>query len=221
MKLFNPKNYPDLLEMIPLTSEEIKTIISNYTLSFPVEKHPDVEWHIEFPVFAVTFYKEIIQNHRIPTQEHFFENYVADHADFFREKRFGRDILLGLKARVFRTYPSLVRDLFFNKFVKEQLTGASVIYNITLDIKEGIDLLISIHHNFHYAVNLFTDTYRARVGRDKKQRRHDPFQNVVYIDLPIHFNGSLKCGAFFLFEKRELQTLLKLTVDRDYFPTYL
>jgi hypothetical protein len=86
---------------------------------------------------------------------------------------------------------------------------AEVIYNIDLDICEGIDLMI-IKNNTFYALNLFTDTKRARMGRERKEYRHIPFENVNYIEFPINLSNCLKYGQFFLFDRPEYEHLMKI-----------
>ena len=78
------------------------------------------------------------------------------------------DIVRGIKARLFRSYPSLVRDLHFCLFLKERAKNdARVIYNIQIDTEIGIDILVEQGSTI-YAINLFTPTARAMVGREKR-----------------------------------------------------
>jgi hypothetical protein len=76
-------------------------------------------------------------------------------------------------------------------------------------LEEGIDLLIKLQ-DILYAINLFTDTVRAHIGREKKVSRHIPFDNVQYVELPVKFNGSIKCGNFFLYGEKELNQIEKI-----------
>ena len=70
----------------------------------------------------------------------------------------------GIRARAFRTYPSLVRDVYFNKYIEERLgMKCRIIYNTRLDIEEGIDLMIVSQKN-NYGISFFTDTNRAFTG---------------------------------------------------------
>jgi hypothetical protein len=95
------------------------------------------------------------------------------------------------------------------KQIEEKIEEATVVYNHRLDIEEGIDLLIKLEDKL-YAINLFTDTARARIGREKKVSRHTPFENVQYVELPVKFNGSFKCGNFFLYGEVELNKIKKI-----------
>jgi hypothetical protein len=118
----------------------------------------------------------------------------------------------GLQARVYRTYPSLIRDLHFCLFMKEKAllrSNAIVIYNIDLDIEEGIDILLEFKDKL-YGINLYTNTSRAIHARTLKSKRHNPFQNVNYVELPVPFKGSKEVGQFFLYGERELNGLRNL-----------
>ena len=207
-KIFIPGNYPDLLRRIELTSADILKIIKPFKIIFPQIRNDTVEQKIKFPFFVEAFYTYIIKNNTIPTQEVFFGYYFLLNESFFKEKQFDSTILEGLEARVNRTYPSLVRDIHFNKFINENLHGTNIIYNINLDVEEGIDSIIEKGSTF-YALNFFTDTDRAKKASRKKRFRHTPFQNVTYIQLPLNLENSLKCGDFSLYGNPEFLTLKK------------
>jgi hypothetical protein len=207
MKSFDVEKFPNLLDNINLTHETIEESIKEYSLEFSSVRNQQVEWKISFPMFATSFYKYTFFKHKIPTQKEFYDYYVSSNKEFFTTRNFSEDIMIGLKARVYRTYPSLVRDIHFSKTLHDKLKDYKVIYNTKLDINEGIDVMI-IKEDEYYGVNLFTNTTRAKSSRDKKSKRHSNFTNVNYIDLPVNFNGSLKCGDFFLYGEEEMTQLL-------------
>ena len=209
MKNLFHSEFPNFLDHVSLSSKELCLIIENYDLKFSATKNNDVEWCIKFPVFLTPFYKYLYHSGTILTQEKFYDYYLSENQFFFQEKKFSTEIMEGLKARIFRTYPSLIRDLHFNILTKENIPDAIVIYNRKLDIEEGIDQLLYIN-NEYYAINLFTETSRARLGREKKEFRHTQFCNVKYIELPVNFKGSYKCGQFFLYGQHELQQIIKI-----------
>jgi hypothetical protein len=210
MKILDVNLYPNFLNYIQLSSNDICGIIEKYELSFPQIKNERVEWRIAFPVFLTPFYKYIYYYKKILKQNEYYEYYLSENESFFNVNKFEIEIIEGLRARIYRTYPSLIRDLHFGLFVKENFAEAEVIYNRKLDIEEGIDLIIKYNSNL-YAINLFTDTARAHYGRKKKENRHTRFTNVKYVDLPVNFKGSIKCGNFFLYEEPEL-SLIKKTI---------
>ena len=206
-KIYNPANYKDVLSHIHLSSEQMRERISHYHLTFSTVHNHTVEWRLKLPMFARAFYGYIFKKNDVPTQEEFFDFYISFNQDFFCQSNFGEDIINGLRARAFRTYPSLIRDVIFNKYVQEHIVGYTATYSLELDIIEGIDLMLS-NEQKHYAVNLYTDTKRAYIGRAKKQFRHTLFDNVTYIEFPVVFESSHKVGDFFLYGEKEFNTLI-------------
>ena len=209
MKHLEISNYPNLLDHLLLTSDDVFNIIEAYSLSFTQVRNQKVEWGISFPMFLTPFYKHVYLKNNVLTQSGFFDYYISENKSFFELNNFSSEIMEGLKARIYRTYPSLVRDLHFSLFVKENLKEALIIYNRKLDVNEGIDLLIK-YSEILYAINLFTDTKNAHVGREKKVFRHTPFDNVNYVELPVNFRGSLKCGDFFLYGLKEYSQITQI-----------
>lgn len=207
MKLFNLKDYDDLSNQINLSSNEIFNIIQRYQLNFIQVRDKTVEWGMRLPMFVPSFYDFILTHSNIPTQLEYFENYLSLNSDFFKNNNYNEEILNAIKARLFRTYPSLVRDIHFAKYLSEHFTNSTIIYNQKLDIEEGIDLMV-INNNKNYAINLFTETTRAYQGRQKKTFRHTDFSNVTYIEVPVDFKGSVECGNFFLYGEREKEQIL-------------
>ena len=209
MHIYNPQEYPNLLPEISLTSEEIMNLVSGYNLSFFHERNREVEWEIKLPMFVVAFYAYIIENQTIPNQEEFFNFYLQYNKAFFDNLN-RPDLESGIMARAYRTYPSLVRDIHFNKFIEEKLgSKCQVIYNTWLDIVEGIDLMVITKKNY-YGVCFFTNTRRAYTGRKAKEHRHTLFDNVKYVEMPMEFEGSVKAGDFFLYGEKEYNELYNI-----------
>ena len=46
--------------------------------------------------------------------------------------------------------------------------------------------------------------------RNSKLKRHLRFEDVNYIELPVSFNSSNKCGDFYLYGTREFNLLMKI-----------
>ena len=111
-----------------------------------------------------------------------------------------------LKARVFRSYPTLVREFHFNKLLTEKAPEYNIVYNDYLDIKHDIDTLL-IRDGQYWAACLYTKTKRALQARDLKKNRHKRFSNVQYIEFPVNFNNKRKLGDFFLYGKQEMNIL--------------
>src|SRR5690554_4897780 len=192
MSILQPKDYPNQIPLIKLTVSQIEHQIRNFELSFSTVRNRDVEWKMKFPMFVPAFYNFVLIKNSIPTQNEYWSHYLLVNSRWFELEKLSSVHLNGLQARVFRTYPSLIRDIHFSKYVYSQLNQCIVIYNQKLDIEEGIDLLV-IHNDVYFAFNLFTDTNRAYSGRFKKNNRHINFENVEYIDLPVNLSQGINC----------------------------
>jgi hypothetical protein len=207
MKSFELDNYSNFLDYLKFSNQDIEEKIKTYSLNFISVKDPEVEYKIKFPPFLIPFYGFIYLKNNIPNQEDFYEYYMSENYEFFNEKKFTDKILYGLKARLYRTYPSLIRDVHFLTFINENLSTHNVLYNTKLDMVEGIDLMISSPSGLYYAINLYTNTRLSLMNRRKKMYRHTKFENVNYIELPVNFNGSNKCGDFYLYGTNELELI--------------
>lgn len=71
MHIYNPQEYPNLLQAILLTSEEIKNSVSTDKLIFLRERNKEVEWGIKLPMFVDAFYDYIVKTQTIPNQKDF------------------------------------------------------------------------------------------------------------------------------------------------------
>lgn len=225
MKQFKLDDYESLLPKIDLSSGEIEAQIKDYKLVFDRYGVNNKEG---FPPFVSPFYDFILKNKRIPNQKEFWSAYQNDHHLFFDEnnlKNFFRsetisEFIPGIEKRVNRNYPSLVRDVHFGKYLTEH--GFTVTYNQELDMKQGVDLMIT-NNNKHYGLCLFTDTPDGRKQRDKKlakRMNNEPFDNVTYIELPISFTNSdvFTCGDFFLYSEVDFERIegIILKVEKVY-----
>jgi len=198
--------YSDVLCKIQLTSDQIKDQILHYDLTFSQVRDYAVEKKFKLPMFVSTFYQMLVDTNKIPTQEEFWKGYVEHNKTYFEGQLFDESTMEGVKARLFRTYPSLVRDVYFNKLVSENLPDKQIVYNVDLDVSEGIDMLV-IDKDKYKGVCLYTDTKRAHEFRKLKENRHVPFQNVEYVEFPVQFKGSLEVGDFFLYGTKEFNQL--------------
>ena len=204
-----PEIYKNVLPHIHLTSNQIEEMIKIQDLKFYSTKSNIVENELSLPTFARPFYSYIFYHNRIPTQEEYYSYYLARNKAYFDENAFNQNIMHGIKARLLRAMPSFVRDLHFNKYVEERILGFNALYSLELDVEEGIDLLLYNNRDI-YGINLYTDTMRARQGRKNKEKRHSSFSNVKYIEFPVVFKESHKCGQYFLYGENEYNNLINI-----------
>ena len=202
-------DYPNMLDFVSLSSDKITSTIKDYPLSFSQNRSVVIENDDSLPIFLIPFYKYVYKNNSVPTQKEFCELYFSENKQYFESRSFSDELIESLKARAFRTYPSLVRDLHFSFLLKEAAKEADVIYNTTLDTTKGIDILIKYRDQL-YGFNLFTDTKLAKKWREKKDIKHKSFDNVKYFDIPLDLNAGERCGKFFLYGKNELKKIKEI-----------
>ncbi len=206
MKNFNTEDYENLLPQIKLTTSDIESQIKGFKLEFFRDK---VNQREDFPFFVPPFYKFVLDKNRIPDQNEYWEFYQEENPDYFNDPEH-KDLIPGIKARIFRNMPSFVRDLHFGKYLSEH--ELSVIYNQDLDMKEGTDLMIT-YKDKHYGLSLYTDTPDGRKNRDRKIRTrkyNGELENVTYVELPVPFKTSFICGDFFLYGEVEHNKVIEI-----------
>ena len=208
MKELDINKFSNHLDLLKITLKEIEDSLKKISLTFPLHKNERIEWGIRLPIFLNSFYKFIFNKQKLPTQEEFYNYYISENKTIDLLK-LTPDEKLGVKGRIFRTYPSLVRDFHFSKLLSKRKNNYEVIYNTNLDVQEGIDLLIK-KGTENIAINLYTNTKRAIEARKKKGNRHTVYSNIKYIDLPVNFKGSFKLGDFFLYGNDDADNLDKL-----------
>jgi hypothetical protein len=197
------QNLSNTLDDVWLSSKKIEEQIKNYKLSFMQLRVPEIEYEIKVPIFVNPFYSFVLREDKIPTQEEFWNEYCSQNKEFFNKVKLTEQQKMGLKARAFRTYPSLVRDIHFGATIRENCDLDDVFYNEVLDVEYGIDLVVS-KNNKHMGLNLFTNTKNSISAREKKQYRPKKQINLNCYEIPIEFKGSKVCGDFFLYSEREI-----------------
>jgi hypothetical protein len=200
------KKIRNTLASLNLTSYDIERQIAGMKLSFLKEKDYKMEWGTMPPMFIPPFYNFVLLFNHIPSQEEYWNYYCEVSENEFTE--YLRQNLNLLKARAYRAYPSFIRDIHFYRLLYESDQFEEVIYNVDLDINEGINFIIKYKSKL-YCLNCYINTKRSYEGRDRKQFRHEKPTFCYIINLPVSFRGSKRCGDYFLYSKRELNTLLE------------
>lgn len=204
----------NFLDKIYIDYKEIENQIRLYDLVFYKTRINEIEYGMKLPMFNTSFYSYILKTNKIPTQEEYWFNYMYEEHEFY-DKLLSDEQMLGLKARVYRSYPSLVRDIHFAKTLKEISMFDDVYYNTELDTKYGIDIVV-LKDNKLLGINLFTNTENSINARLKKKYRTKNSINFNCIDVPIDFKGSKICGSFFLYSEREIEKIIKcLNTERE------
>jgi hypothetical protein len=188
---------------IRFNEEDVENQISTYKLVFLHNRNRFIEWNVRLPMFVTSFYQYVLEKQAVPKQDEYWKFYLTDNTAYFSEASFLKEHMDGLQARVYRTYPSLVRDLHFGLMLKNSGIFKDVFFNEIMDIEYGIDLVVFIKGR-PIGLKLYTDTRNALHAREVKNYRPKKTVNFKCIELPINFRGSKTCGMFFLYSDREI-----------------
>lgn len=198
------KNY---LELININSKQIEEQI----ITFDYKKNYIrlIDTYVEnfqFIPFMYSFYNFVLINQTIPSKEEFAKNYIRNNWQFlktcFIKNNNYKYYLECLISRLYRSYPSFIRDLHFAKYIQDN-SNLTVFYNTDLDVKQGIDLLI----NSIFAIHLFIETNRSNNFRKIKNNRHN-IDSYKHIDISLNLDKGFKCGDFILYNKQNLDNLI-------------
>lgn len=210
--------FPNGLDYIKLTTADVKKQLLGMDLKF-LHEGSDKGRYYEIDgrehSFIYSFYSLVNElGRRIPTQEEMFARSVER---LKTDKGIGDNLsdpnfVLGWKRRAYVSYPSIIRDMYFNLLLKEN--GLNVIYNTKLDFDYKIDCLLEKDGRF-YGIGMYADTQRGASDRRHKmsvaKRLGTLFDNVKYIDLPIIEGKNVEnCGKFWLYTQYHVDEVLKL-----------
>lgn len=201
----------NVLTQLEFTAKDIEKQLAKYE---PCEFFPHKELKLtdgEVPKMAELFCDMIFAYRRVPSQKEFFEYYL----DYYKDNQFIKSLdekqLEGLKARVYKSYPSFLRDIHFGLFLTENADFKEVVYNINLDIDKGVDILVR-DKGKEYAVRLYTNTPKARRKAYAKSAIHEEtLKKYIVIDLPITLSGncSNKINNYCLYDERYMKRLYR------------
>ncbi len=171
------------------------------------EKDEQVE-KAKLPPFAQVFYYLLFRDLIIPDEETFFRTWCEltgkeDNGKIeIAGKTYSKE---GIRNRLLRTYPSLIRDFHFYILLKEKSHYRHISYSLSKDYYQGIDLEIE-HNSKIYSLSIHINTPRGAGYKQIKKQRHD-YSSVNEIVLNVDFNTMKKTGPFFLLTEKHIEQL--------------
>jgi hypothetical protein len=218
IKFMNGQVY--MLKKIDWTTEKLIRQIEIMPYSGEKRIKENSVENAKLPYVVPIFYYYIFNMDRIPSEEELFNEYINIYMDKdengnlivknkLREQYCKEKLSFeGVKARVLRTYPSLIRDFHFYLLCCESNKFEKVLYSMRTDIYDGIDLIIH-YKNEKFGVSLFTSTKRAKIYKDKKYNRHD-YNAINEITLKVDlWNCTNRAGKFILFDISHLNDIVE------------
>lgn len=168
--------------------------------------------YAKLPSIAKIFYM-FLYNRSIPSPERLFTVYYNTYFVALNCEKCNCIInneiysIEGVKARILRTYPSLLRDFHFFVLCYNSGYFDKVKYSFSNDVKKGIDLTV-VYANKKYGVSLFVETPRSKKYKKQKYNRHN-YSSINEICIPINpFDKSNYVGDFALYNKEHVKYLL-------------
>ncbi|MCP1382559.1 hypothetical protein [Runella salmonicolor] len=205
-----------LIKQKKWTTKELEDQVANLHYSGEnLPKDPAVE-KARLPPFALSFYKFVFFKSRLPDETELWNYYLKQHFPpvdgnciqvYIRgvEKTFAAD---SVKARMLRSYPSLVRDFHFYVLCLTSDRFEHVRYSLHKDYFDGIDLCV-VYAGVEFQVSILLNSPRAQMYKTQKYKRHGerPQNEVIMLfDLTrySHEKGKIK-----LFSEKHVQELLE------------
>jgi hypothetical protein len=112
----------------------------------------------------------------------------------------------GIKNRLLRTYPSLIRDLHFFYLLKNSNKFESVSYSLDADYYNGTDLKIEYQLK-SYFISVFISSKRSIDYKNKKKDRHD-YSNIPEIALKPELASLKRVGEFNLLTMKHVEEVI-------------
>lgn len=178
------------------------------------------------PMITQAFYEYIAYYGKPLTQEGFYRYYFkrnckdvgGDH--FIFRETFGdtskvtrnKFLLVALKGRIFRAYPSLIRDFHFFLLCRNSGKFDRVEYSLKEDCEGGVDLKVYLNDK-KLKVRLFVNTRRAQFFLKKKAKRHTFLGE--YIDIPMELDKGTPVGDFKLYNNSHVDLILDRMMEEE------
>ncbi|MCA0232060.1 MAG: hypothetical protein LCH91_16435 [Bacteroidetes bacterium] len=169
----------------------------------------------KLPPFALAFYKFLFFKGQIPTEQELWTQYLIAHfgvldetrIQFFRKGTWRVYKADAVKARLFRSFPSLIRDFHFFVLCQESGRFQEVKYSLRDDYFNGVDLTLT-YQNKTFRVAVMLNSERARQFKEQKYSRHaetDEQEVILLFDLP---RSEQNKGKIKLFSSQHIQQLI-------------
>jgi hypothetical protein len=167
------------------------------------------EENAKLPPFIQVFYFLFFSYLRIPSEIDFWKTYLTwvggENENGEVEIEGIKYKSEGLKSRLNRTYPSLIRDLHFLYLIEASKKFEQVDYSMDRDYFNGLDLRVT-HNNKEVFISLFIDTLRSRYFKQKKTKRHN-YSTVHEIEFIVDFNSLTRIGSIDVLNQSHIKLL--------------
>lgn len=213
MEKLNVNQFENHLKFYDLTRSEIEKMCLSpeYPLYFYPKDYNDPAFisveNAKLPMFVSKFYMSVDNRKGINqmfTQKAFWNYYKQQNPKYFSRPEIANNpnLFQKMEGRIFRVYPSLVRDLHFLMYLKERHGIENVLYNPELDAAIGIDVLLKDKGKV-FGIKLLIESERSEKYKNLKDKfRQQSYENIEFIVIPKQLDNN-KFGDFFLYGDAE------------------
>lgn len=169
-----------------------------------------IENNNKIPIFVEAFNSYIEKNRRPPLQKEFVKHYIKINWNNDEIQRILKKKKLkeALYLRLFRTYPSFVRDFILYDYLK--FKGLDVKYDYEKDI-HGIDFVITGQSGTVYNLHCYVKNQSDRTNwREKKNSRHN--FSGKHIDLALKRWQCSHIGDIMFYNSDQLDNLIETII---------
>lgn len=186
-----------------INTNDIKNVIQDQKFDINEYKNKiikTIEWKKAIPLINISFHYHILRDNNIPSIKEFIDEYERDNRDFLY--LLPEDLKPGVRYRLVRSYPSLVRDFHFVNFTRE--LGHDTIHTLQLDLY-GIDAIIPTKEK-DLIFRLFYESKNSKRYLERKKNNH--FIEDC-IDFGLNKNNRVKIGDIFLYSDESIVEIIK------------
>ena len=151
------------------------------------------------PMMTVSFHHHIFEKGMVPSPEEYLSEYEDENKFFLATIH--EDDISGVRHRVMRAYPSLIRDVHFICECREM--GHQAIRTVMDDIS-GVDARIPMGES-EIKVRLYYDSPKSR---SHKKKAFSHIMGPDHYDLGLKKGDCLKVGDFMLYHPDAIRSFL-------------
>ncbi|WP_179036463.1 hypothetical protein [Paenibacillus sp. URB8-2] len=196
----------DLMAGVDISTQGIETVVSLSTPTFIDIRNSSVEYAPNFPNMMYTLWAFICSHRRFPSQTEYTQYFLSVHSSTLSTLNEA-----AVKARLLRSFPSLIREIHFYALVKESGLFQEVNYSAKLDVEDGTDLSVKCG-GYEYGVSCYVQTERSlEYRRRKRSRPRTPKTNSI--ELPLDLSSGTTVNGWIFYNRNHVHDLLDHIIE--------
>jgi len=155
----------------------------------------------------------------IPLQEEFCNYYLAIHEE--KIENYSDKVKQGIKGRLLRSYPSLVRESHFGALIGKLLSQKDASYTVLsetdIDMEKGVDLVLVVNgHPFSIKITKESNgTDWAKIKKERKSEVDNPHPIKVVVNSSNTYSIGQSENPMWLFKESTASELIENCLSLD------